>query len=71
MRSDLSGVIRKSSKQSSEVLVNHVAFAGYGEKDSKDVDEEQAESEALRSIHQARVLAGKLRGNHICADEQS
>ena len=30
MRSDLSGVIRKSSKRSSEVLVNHVAFAGYG-----------------------------------------
>jgi len=29
VRSDLSGVIRIHSKPSSEVLVNHVAFAGY------------------------------------------
>ena len=54
MRSDLSGVTRIRLKQSSEVLVNHVAFAGYGEIDSKDADGEQAESEALRSTHKPK-----------------
>jgi hypothetical protein len=54
VRSDLSGVIRKLLKQSSEVLVNHVAFAGYAEwiakvsMESKDIDLVAAISKGIR-----------------------